>query len=395
VTERLRAEELRRRLEAQLRQAQKLETLGTLAGGIAHDFNNILHAVIGCIELARSRVSADVTATRYLEQSLEVARRGRDLVQQILQFSRQSEPHRRALDLGGLASEVVRLVRATFPPNLEIRAAIEGPAVIQGDATQMHQVLMNLATNARQAMGDAGGVLEIRLSRLASSGREAEGIPPGDYVLLEVGDSGPGVPLEIKDRIFEPFFTTREVGSGTGLGLSVVHGIVREHGGAIVCSDAGLGGALFKVYLPRAEAEAEARDGAGGKAEPGAGAGVRILLVDDDPAVLYVGQALLEELGHSVVAASGPQRALEAFTRDPFGFDLAILDEQMPRMPGAALLRELRRIRPDLPVIVASGQGPLFSVAQERLQGVRWLNKPYHLQDLERQVQEAVGVKHS
>jgi PAS domain S-box-containing protein len=396
VTDRLRAEEQRRRLESQLRQAQKLETLGTLAGGIAHDFNNILHAVIGCIELARSRVSSDLTATRYLEQSLEVARRGRDLVQQILQFSRQGEPRREALDLGGIASEVVRLVRATFPPNVEVRAEVRGPAVIQGDATQMHQVLMNLATNARQAMGSVGGVLEIRLGPFeAASALEAVGIAPGDYVLLEVGDSGPGVPVEIKDRIFEPFFTTREVGSGTGLGLSVVHGIVREHGGAIVCSDGSLGGALFKVYLPRAEATASVSPGAGGEAQPSKAAGVRVLLVDDDPAVLYVGQALLEELGHSVVAAPGPQRALELFAREPFGFDLAILDEQMPRMPGTALLRELRRMRPDLPVIVASGQGPLLSGDHESLLGVRWLHKPYDLQDLEQQVQEAVGAKHS
>ena len=250
---------------------------------------------------------------------------------------------------------------------------------------------MNLATNARQAMGEVGGVLEIRLGPCAASGHEAEGIAPGDYVLLEVGDSGPGIPPEIKDRIFEPFFTTREVGSGTGLGLSVVHGLVREHGGAIVCAEGGLGGALFKVYLPSTSGAAEKDDAAGGAALKRT-AGVRVLLVDDDPAVLYVGQALLEELGHSVVAAAGPKPALETFSRDPFRFDLAILDEQMPRMPGTALLRELRRMRPDLPVIVASGQGPRLSVANENLRGVRWLNKPYDLQDLERQVQEAVGA---
>jgi CheY-like chemotaxis protein len=196
---------------------------------------------------------------------------------------------------------------------------------------------------------------------------------------------------EIKDRIFEPFFTTREVGSGTGLGLSVVHGIVREHGGTIVCADASLGGALFKVYLPRASAAVntgpEGETTAQGKA-----AGVRVLLVDDDPAVLYVGQALLEELGHTVVAQAGPKPALEAFARDPFAFDIVIVDEQMPRMPGTALLRELRRLRPDLPVIVASGQGPYLSQPQENLAGVRWLNKPYDLKDLEREIQEAVGT---
>ena len=255
--------------------------------------------------------------------------------------------------------------------------------------------MLNLATNARQAMGTTGGVLQIRLGRFdvgPGPDPEAAGIAPGAYVLLEVGDSGPGVPPEIKDRIFEPFFTTREVGSGTGLGLSVVHGIVREHAGVIVCSNGGLGGAVFRVYLPRADATPDLLLTLAGRDDQRTAAGVRVLLVDDDPAVLYVGQALLEELGHSVVAAPGPQRALEVFSRDPFRFDLAILDEQMPRMPGTALLRELRRLRPDLPVIVASGQGPLLSLNYEGLPGVRWLNKPYELADLEREVQEAVAA---
>ena len=393
VTERLRAEEQRRRLEAQLRQAQKLETLGTLAGGIAHDFNNILHAVIGCIELARSRVSADATATRYLEQSLEVARRGRDLVRQILQFSRHGEPSREPLDLAGLAHEVVRLVRATFPANIEVRLRVPEPAVVLGDPTQMHQVLMNLATNARQAMGPVGGVVEMLVeSRRVEPGRDtaSEGIAPGEYVVVEVGDSGPGVPAEIRDRIFEPFFTTRDVGSGTGLGLSVVHGIVKDHGGSIVCTSGRLGGALFRVYLPKAGLAPLVPAADGSSADRDGRPGIRVLLVDDDHAVLYVGQALLEELGHVVTAAPGPQRALEEFARDPFRFDLAILDEQMPRMPGSALLRELRRVRPDLPVIIASGQGPLLSATQEGLPGVHWLNKPYELAELKRQVEEAL-----
>jgi PAS domain S-box-containing protein len=376
VTERLKAEEERRRLEAQLRQAQKLETLGTLAGGIAHDFNNILHAVIGCIELARSRASADPGADRYLEQSLEVARRGRDLVRQILQFSRRGEPSRRPLDLGRLAQEVVRLAKATFPSSVELRLEVQEGATVLGDPTQMHQVLMNLATNARQAMGAAGGVLEI----VVAAGRE---------VVVEVGDSGPGVPPELRERIFEPFFTTRDVGSGTGLGLSVVHGIVKDHGGSIQCETGPRGGALFRVRLPRADGSAEepAVPRAAGAADR---TRLRVLLVDDDPAVLYVGQALLEELGHSVTAAPGAEGALQAFAREPFAFDLVVVDEQMPRMPGTALVRELRRTRPDLPVIVASGQGSLLKDAHADLTGVHWLGKPFDLAELRRTVDLAV-----
>jgi CheY-like chemotaxis protein len=228
-------------------------------------------------------------------------------------------------------------------------------------------------------MGAAGGVLEIQVT------------VPGP-VLVQVGDSGPGVPPEIRERIFEPFFTTREVGSGTGLGLSVVHGIVKDHGGTIDCGESRLGGALFRVQLPKADRSAAVppgpRTGEGGERPHG----LHVLLVDDDPAVLYVGQALLEELGHSVTAAPGAEAALAAFGRDPGQFDLALLDEQMPRMPGSTLVLELRRTRPGLPVIIASGQGPVVKEAKGDLEDVHWLAKPYQLEELKRQLELAAGL---
>ncbi len=390
ITERLKAEESRRELEAQLRQAQRLETLGTLAGGIAHDFNNILQAVMGCAELARNKVGPDSPARRYLDRSLEVARRGRDLVEQILQFSRRGSHKLRPIELRAVVEEVVKLLRATLPATIEVRERIEAAGSVVADASQLHQVLMNLATNARQAMG-AEGTLEIALERLLpAAGSLPPGLAPVTHFVVSVSDTGPGIAPEIRERIFEPFFTTKEVGEGTGLGLAVAHGIVKAHGGAIVCESEPGHGATFRVYLNEAR---PAADQLPASAPATATPRARVLFVDDDANVVFVGRSLLEGLGHAVTTASSGLEALELFTRRPGDFDLLIVDEVMPRMTGSQLCAEVRRMRADLPVIVASGHGLPPGAKFSDDSSVGYLRKPFEAAELSRAVSSALGSR--
>jgi PAS domain S-box-containing protein len=389
ITERLRSEEAHRALEAQLRQSQKLETLGTLAGGIAHDFNNIMQAILGCTELARRKVGADSPANAYLDRSMEVSLRARDLVRQILQFSRQGDQRLAPVSVRGVVIEVTRLLRATFPATIEIRQSLAEDGVVIGDATQLHQILMNIATNARQAIGSSPGVLEISLHRvLGLSAEEAAGdlVPGANYVVVRLRDSGPGIPEDIKERIFEPFFTTKPVGAGTGLGLSVVHGIVRSHGGAIHVKSAPGRGATFAVYLP--ESATPAPHGPAATAEA-ATRRIRVLLVDDDENVLQVTKGMLEGLGHDVVAVSSGHEALDVFAARPEAFDLAIIDEVMPRMPGSQVAAELRRLQPRLACVIASGHGPPSGALFEGA-SLGYLAKPFEMSQLAEAVSKAL-----
>jgi PAS domain S-box-containing protein len=390
ITERLKAVESRRELEAQLQQAQRLETLGTLAGGIAHDFNNILQAVMGCSELARNKIAADSPARRYLDRSLEVSRRGRDTVEQILQFSRRRVQKLETIELRGVVGEVVKLLRATFPAAIEIRERVEASGVVAADPSQIHQVLMNLATNARQAMAGEGK-LGIALERLAPG---AAGLPPGlaplAHFVLSVNDSGPGIPAEVRQHIFEPFFTTKEVGEGTGLGLAVAHGIVKGHGGAILCESEPGHGATFRVYLPEARPVAAQAAAAAPTTQPRQ---ARVLFVDADANVAFVGRSLLEGLGHQVTTAANGVQALELFSQGPGEFDLVIVDEAMPGMTGSQLSTELRLLRPGLPVIVASGQGLPGGALFSDDASVVYLRKPFDAAELSRALSEALAAR--
>jgi len=378
VTERLRAERAHQELEAQLRQAQKLETLGTLAGGIAHDFNNILQAIVGCTELALQRLTSDSPARHYLERSLEVARRARDLVRQIVQFARQGDQRRERVELDTLAAEVCRLLRAALPATVTVRERLQATGAVLGDASQLHQVLMNLATNALQALGEAGGTLEIALERRDQSQAKDTGpLPEGSLLMLAVRDDGPGMSPEVRERIFEPFFTTREL--GTGLGLSVAHGIVRSHGGAITCESEPGRGTTFRVYLPEAEPLCE-------RPVVALPARCRLLFVDDDENVVYVGKSVLESLGHEVTTARDGLEALELFQRSPGSFDAAVVDELMPRLPGSQLADELRRLRPRLPIVIASGNG--LASPRRQAGGFVQLAKPFGARELT----EALGA---
>ncbi len=346
----------RERAETQLRQAQKLEALGTLAGGIAHDFNNILGAIIGFTELIQDHLPEESPESRHIKKVLDAGMRARDLIKQMLTFSRRSEGERRPLRLGSVVKETAKLLRASIPTTIGVRAFVKSKSgVILGDPGEIQQVLMNLATNAAHAMRENGGVLDIELSDLTvdRSKGNPDGIEPGPYMLLVVRDTGSGIPPEVMEKIFDPFFTTKKRGEGTGLGLSVVLGIVKQSHGYITAESVVGKGSTFTVYFPKVEdnpiAEAEA------DREVIPVGHERILLVDDEEALVEMGEELLAELGYEVVCRTSSREALALFRLEPARFDLVLTDQTMPDMTGMEMAREMLVVRPGLPVILATG----------------------------------------
>ncbi len=388
VTSSKRAEEEKARLENHLRQAQKMEAIGTLAGGIAHDFNNMLAVILGNAELAMDEVRGDDGVARNIEQIVKASKRARDLVRQILTFSRKNEAGKSPLKLTPLIKETHRLLRGTLPStirmNLDLRTERDSVAA---DPSQIQQVLMNLATNAAHAMQEKGGELTIGLAHAhfkeASSTPDGE-LPPGTYVKLTVRDTGKGMAEETRRRIFEPFFTTKPQGEGTGMGLAVVYGIVRSHEGAITVRSSPGRGAEFTILLPHAgEAAAEeARE-----PEAPCGGRERILLVDDEPLVLDMTFRLLEELGYGVATARNGIEAFRLFCDDPSRFDLVITDQTMPEMTGIALANRLLKKRKDLPIILFTGYSETASADEAKEAGIReFVMKPL----LKREVAETI-----
>ena len=369
VTERHQAEEDLQRLERQLRQAQRLEAMGTLAGGIAHAFNNILGAILGYGEMALRDAPKGSRLRRDLDSILAAGERGRALVEQILTFSRSSVSERIAVHLERVVREAVDHVRARLPLGVAVESTLRaGSAAVLGDPTQVHQVLMNLATNALQAMPSGGTVrvllepVHVDANRIITTGA----VEAGDYVVLEVADDGVGIAPDILDRIFDPFFTTKEVGVGAGLGLSLVHSIVSDLGGAINVASTPGAGSVFTVFLPRAgdaDDEVEEREA---PAVPH-GNQERVLVVDDEEPLVRIATEALEEFGYLPVGFTSSYAALEAFRANPLGFDAVITDERMPGMTGSALIREVRGMRPQLPTMLMSGfiAGTLSSKARD------------------------------
>jgi nitrogen-specific signal transduction histidine kinase/CheY-like chemotaxis protein len=336
----------RQHLEGQLRQLQKMEAVGTLVGGIAHDFNNILAAILGYTELALSKIARRSLSKRYLQEVLTAAKRAKNLVQQILAFSRRTEAERRPVRLVPLVREALSLLRASLPSTIEIRQYIDKEAgTVLADPTEVHQSLMNLGVNAEYAMRRTGGTLEVRLEAVEVDPAMAAAYPhlrPGAYVRLTMRDSGHGIPPDIMERIFEPFFTTKGIGEGTGMGLAVVHGIVTSYGGAIMVKSAPGCGTTFTIYLPRLDQAVE--DEAALPEPIPAGSGGCILLVDDDEGLVRLGREVLALLGYDVVAYTSSREALEAFRAAPERYDLVITDQTMPQMTGETLTQELRDI---------------------------------------------------
>ena len=408
LTAHKRAEARRSELEGQLRESQKMQAVGTMAGGIAHDFNNILHAILGNVELAKADADAPAVDARVMESLHEIekaARRARDLVRQILAFSRNEAPERRAVQLPELMHETERLLHVTLPPGVTL--LVEPPErlpPILADATQVEQALLNLCTNAVQALGTQPGQVRMRTRRVHPQQRLAErlNLTPGAYVALEVIDDGPGMDAATRARIFEPFYTTKPVGQGTGLGLPVVHGVMRTHGGAIDVQSAPGKGSCFTLYFPAVEQEDQPQVDTRQKHLPGmpapqaAAARKRhVMYVDDDQALVFLVQRLLARRGYEVSGFTDPQAATAALAQDPDGYDLLVTDYNMPGYSGVQLLRAARQIRGDLPVALASGY-ITADIEQAALQeGARALiHKPNDVQELCETVDRLIDGRH-
>ena len=371
-------------LQERIRQWQKMEALGTLAGGIAHDFNNILLPILINTELTLNEEKEESPLTRRLSQVLEAARRGKDMVRQIIAFSQQREQERKPVELSPIIAESLNLLRISLPKNIEIAEKIKAAsAVAVADPTQIQQVLMNLGSNAAHAMRDKGGVLEIELSEISIDAKAAArfiDLKPGPYLRLTVKDTGHGMPPEVMGRVFEPFFTTKKQGEGAGMGLAVVHGIVKSHGGAISVSSELGKGAAFTIYLPRVTGRVAA---AKETQEPLPRGSERILFVDDEGIQVRAMNKLLEHLGYRVVGLADAAEALELFRRQPGAFDLAIMDQTMPRLSGGELAREILRIRPDLPVILCTGFSESINEEEALAMGIRaFVMKPFSVKEI-------------
>jgi PAS domain S-box-containing protein len=372
VTDQKHADAIRERLESRLRQAQKLEAMGTLAGGIAHDFNNLLGALSGYAELALETTRDNLQAQADLQQVLLAASRGADLVSRILTFSRQQDVPHRPIRIEPPVRDAVKLLRATLPGTIAIQESIDAETpCISGDETQLLQVMMNLGTNALHGMQDRGGVLQVRVEPFLVTPALAEvqaELSPGLHARLSVSDTGSGIAPQLLDRVLEPFFTTKPPGVGTGLGLSIVHGIVRDHGGAVEVESVLDFGTTVRVYLPAVNTPL--RSLVPERTELPLGRGQRILVVDDEPALAELERRRLEELGYAPLAFTDARRALAAFKSQPTQFDLVFTDQSMPYVTGVELAREIRAVRPDLPVILVSGHGDTVHPATLEAAGI-------------------------
>ncbi len=342
-------------LEKRLAQAQKMESIGTLAGGIAHDFNNILSAVIGYTELSLIDIPKGSALQNNLQQVLKAGGRAKDLVRQILTFSRQRENELVPVKVSLIVNEALKLLRASLPTTIKMRHHIKSYLAVLTDPTNIHQVLMNLCTNASFAMQEEGGVLEVSLSDVdldADFAKQHPDVKPGKFIRLIVSDTGYGMSPEVSERIFDPFFTTKKMGQGTGMGLSVVHGIVKSHGGTIIVESSPGKGSAFSVFLPAIESEVTDQVD---QAQLVITGNERILFVDDEDFQADIGKRMLERLGYRVTAKTNSVEALDLFRQTPDEFDLVITDMTMPNMTGDVLARRLISIRPDIPIIVCTG----------------------------------------
>ena len=384
-------------LEAQLRQAQKMESIGTLAGGIAHDFNNILVPILGYAELAQDRVAPTDPVANDLNQIALAAYRARNLVKQILTFSRQGDHDLWPLEPHLVIKEALKLLRASLPSTIEIRQNIPSDCgSIIGDPTQLHQIIMNLCTNAYHAMRETGGLLKVTLSKLDIEDGDPTfaslKLAPGPYVQLLVSDTGHGIDKQTIERIFEPYFTTKPQGEGTGMGLSVVHGIIKSYRGHISCESAPGSGTTFTVYLPRVqEKTAPAEEAVSGPLACGV---ERILVVDDEEAVTTLLQMILEKCGYVVRTVNSSPEALTIFQENPAAFDLLITDMTMPGLTGIDLAKQVLAIRPGIPIILSTGFSELTSKAKATEAGIRaFLMKPVTSRGLAYCVRKALDEK--
>ena len=395
VTEQKRAEEEKKKFENQVLQAQKLEAVGTLAGGIAHDFNNILWIITGNTELAEVTLEKAHPAQHNLKRIEQASQRAKDLVAQILSFSRQSAQEKRPLKINAIVKESLKLMRASLPATIDIRQNIpsESPTVL-ADLSQINQVIVNLCTNAAHAMREKGGILDVSLVEINLDDDEEarrQGLGPGKYAILSVMDTGHGIAAEDLDRIFDPFYSTKQVDEGTGLGLSVTHGIVKDHGGTITVHSKPETGTTFHILLPILQEEKDPAPGASFDAIPKGSE--RVLFVDDDQGLLDMGETILRRLGYRVSATPSPMEALEWVRSRPDRFDLVITDQTMPRLTGEKLARELLKVRPNLPIILCTGYSELIDEEKAEKIGLRaFLLKPVVMDKLARTIRQVLDA---
>jgi PAS domain S-box-containing protein len=382
-------------LEQHLRQQQKMEALGTLAGGIAHDFNNILMPIMINTELSLYDTPRTSLINQYLNTVLEAAQRGQELVNQIITFSRQKEQERKPIKLTSVIKEALRFLRATVSQNIELRENIDVESgMILGDPTQIHQVLMNLCSNAAYAMREKGGMLEVSLTAVEVDAHMLAkhlDLKPGPYLKLTVSDTGHGMGQDVIKRIFDPFFTTKKTGEGTGMGLAVVHGIVKRHEGTIITYSEVGKGSTFNIFFPRVEGDPKSEAVDLGAIPMGT---ERILFVDDEEVQVRSGRRLLERLGYSVIAAIDGHEALEVFRSEPEAFDLVITDQSMPRLTGIKLAEKMMRIRPDIPVILCTGFSEGIDGEKARATGIReFMMKPFSVRQLAETIRRVLDAR--
>jgi CheY-like chemotaxis protein len=369
-----------------------MEALGTMAGGIAHDFNNILAAVIGFTELLQEHIPDGSAARRHAARVLEAGLRGRELVKQMLAFSRQTEQEKKPLRMGSIVKESVKLLRASIPTSIRLSVNVRSESgFILADPVQIQQVLMNLCTNASYAMREKGGVLDIVVGdfSLDPTDPNPHGIEPGVYMKLAVRDTGTGMAAHIKERIFDPFFTTKGVGEGTGLGLSVVIGIVKQSGGYVTVESEPGTGSTFTVYFPKVAGEPVANGAV--REEVLQTGSERILFVDDEEALVEMGEAILAELGYEVTSRTSSRQALALFRLDPFLFDLVITDQTMPGITGVDLAKEIMVIRPDIPVILCTGFSHVVNEESAKTSGIKaFAMKPLTKKEVARTIRKVL-----
>jgi len=392
ITDRKRAEEEKEKLEAQLRQSQKMEAIGTMAGGIAHDFNNILSIILGNTELAFRDVSEWHPAKESLDEVRQACLRAKDVVRQLLSFGRKSEMQLRPIDISAILRESLKLIRSTLPSNIEIRQNFDqGIWTILGDPTQINQILINLSTNAADAIESAGGILSVSLENVEIVRQDPElNLEPGRYVKISISDTGVGISAEDMERIFDPYYTTKQVGRGTGMGLAVVHGILETHNGHINVNSTPGKGTAFEIFFRSIDAAPAVEVPANNTLPHGK---ETILFVDDEKSIVKLNKARLERLGYQVVGTADPLEALDLFRYKSVQFDLVITDMTMPNMMGDELAAEMMKIRPGIPIILCTGFSGRISEEQALEKGIRaFVMKPLEINELAETVRNVLDA---
>jgi PAS domain S-box-containing protein len=392
ITQQKKAEEEKCKLEEQVRHSQKLEAIGTLAGGVAHDFNNILSILMGYTELTLRAIPPEHTAHNHLTHIQKALNRARDIIQQLLTFSRKVDILKQPVDVGPIISETFTFLRSTIPANVDLRLNLDiNKEKILADPTQIHQVIMNLCVNAAQALQNREGIITVTVtSRNISLNKieECSNLPEGKYIRIDVTDNGPGIPQEIASRIFDPYFTTRGKDKGSGMGLAVVHGIIKNHDGCITMSSKPDQGTTFSVYLPIVKSKAESIENDTDSDSTGCES---ILFVDDEVDITEIGKLMLEDRGFQVKTEVNPLEALNTFRKNPTGYDCIITDMTMPNMTGDTLFREIRKIRSDIPVILCTGHSEYINDEKALQMGISaYMHKPLHCEDLVNMIRKVI-----